>query len=48
MSPEQQTRIVRQVAEEWMAEGRLSLPGDETDEDEQAFWAEVERRLAAA
>lgn len=46
-----QTEVVRQVAEEWMAAGRLALPPDGpdaiSDEDELAFWAEVDQRLNA-
>jgi hypothetical protein len=42
-------RIVREVADEWSADGRLSDPADgiEDDQDEE-FWAEVRRRMVEA
>lgn len=47
--PTSQTEVVRRVADEFIAAGRLALPPDGpdliSDEDELAFWAEVDQRL---
>jgi hypothetical protein len=41
------TRITREVADEWTADGRMHLPPDDTSgDDDLAFWAEVDRRMA--
>ena len=48
--PESLARIVREVNEEFAAQGRpLPLPPDETDDKlDGQFWAEVDRRMAIA
>ena len=39
--------IIREVAEEWTRDGRMHVPPDDTSSDDDvAFWAEVDRRLA--
>jgi hypothetical protein len=40
------TQVVREVSQEWTADGRMHLPPDDTtDDDDLAFWAEVDRRV---
>lgn len=47
MSMDERTKVVQEVSEEWMDAGRLHVPPDDTSGDEElAFWAEVDRRLA--
>jgi hypothetical protein len=47
--PELHQRIVREVAQERMKDGTLHVPPDDTAEDEDmAFWNEVERRMREA
>lgn len=42
-----QVEITREVAEEWTRDGRMRVPPDDTSSDNDvAFWAEVDRRLA--
>jgi hypothetical protein len=36
--------VTRQVAAEWMADGKLTVPPDADDTDEDAFWDAVRRR----
>ncbi len=36
--------MTRQVADEWAADGKLTVPPDADDMDENAFWDEVRRR----
>lgn len=41
--------IVGSVYDEWVAAGKLHDPPDETSgDDDLGFWAEVDRRMAAA
>ena len=47
MAVDLRTRIVVEVAEQWRREGRLHVPPDDASpDDELAFWAEVDRRIA--
>lgn len=36
--------VTRQVADEWRADGKLTVPPDADDTDEDAFWVEVRCR----
>jgi hypothetical protein len=38
--------VTRQVADEWAADGKLSVPPDpDSVKDDDAFWDEVQRRF---
>lgn len=37
-------QVTRQVADEWAAEGKLTVPPDTDETDEDAFWTEVQKR----
>jgi hypothetical protein len=37
-------QVTRQVAAEWAAEGKLTVPPDTDETDEDSFWNEVQRR----
>jgi hypothetical protein len=39
------SQITRQVADEWAADGKLTVPPDADSTDEDAFWTEVQRRF---
>lgn len=38
-------QVTRQVAEEYAAEGKLTVPPDKDETDEHGFWDEVQRRF---
>jgi hypothetical protein len=45
----QRQRIVSEVHDEFVEQGRMHVPPDDTAQDDDiAFWDEVERRLQAA
>lgn len=47
--PKTRGQIVREVAMEWMREGKLHAPPDDVSgDDDQEFWDEVGRRCEAA
>lgn len=39
--------ITRQVADEWAAENKLTVPPDQDETEEHGFWDEVQRRYDA-
>jgi len=40
------SKIVRELAGEWTADGRMHVPPDDTSgDDDGAFWDEVDRRV---